>query len=323
LTSGYNNVNAPSKTGDGVGYLYVLNAFTGKVIYKISTNAGSAGTPSGLAQINNYVDNAVVNNTTLKVYGGDVLGNIWRFDVNDTIAPSGREATKIGVAETAGHVVQPITTRPELAELNGKPMVFVGTGRLLGATDVGDATGQSVYGIVDPSIGDPVYADLRASLKPLALTQVGSGTAATRTIACTGTTAQCGSTTGWVVDLPASGERVNIDMKLVLGTLVFASNVPDNSACTTGGYSWLNYLDFATGTAVIGGTSGSVGVFRDGSLAVGLGVWRLPTGGGSGTDPGKFVGTVSGSDGSTTTTPVPVKSPVPDGKRISWREIAQ
>ena len=37
-------------------------------------------TPSGLAQINNYVDNVDIDNTTLRAYGGDVLGNIWRFD---------------------------------------------------------------------------------------------------------------------------------------------------------------------------------------------------------------------------------------------------
>ena len=41
---------------------------------------GDAATPSGLAQINNYVDNVDIDNTTLRAYGGDVLGNIWRFD---------------------------------------------------------------------------------------------------------------------------------------------------------------------------------------------------------------------------------------------------
>src|SRR5471030_2730036 len=130
FTSGYNNVNAPPKAGDGGGYLYVLNAFTGQILYKIATGAGDSTTPSGLAQINNFVDFAAVNNTTRQVYGGDLLGNVWRFDVNDSIAPGGREATLLGVATDGGGAPQPITTRPELAELNAKPMVFVGTGRL-------------------------------------------------------------------------------------------------------------------------------------------------------------------------------------------------
>ena len=118
FTSGYNNVNTPPQGGDGVGYLYVLNAFTGQIIYRISTGAGNGTTPSGLAQINNFVDLTDINNTTRQVYGGDLLGNIWRFDVNDSIAPAGREAALIGVATDASNAPQPITTRPELAELD-------------------------------------------------------------------------------------------------------------------------------------------------------------------------------------------------------------
>jgi Tfp pilus tip-associated adhesin PilY1 len=62
--------------------------------------------------------------------------------------------------------------------------------------------------------------------------------------------AACAGTNGWVFDLPDSGERVNIDPKLQLGTLTFASNVPSNSACSIGGHSWLNFVDFRTGLAV-------------------------------------------------------------------------
>ena len=61
------------------------------------------------------------------------------------------------------------------------------------------------------------------SLKP--------GTTTQRVVACTGTTTQCGSTSGWVVDLPDTGERVNVDLKLQLGTLVVASNVPSEAGC--------------------------------------------------------------------------------------------
>ena len=214
FTSGYNNVNSPSIAGDGGGYLYVVNAFTGQIIYKISTGAGDATTPSGLAQINNFVDKAEINNLTVRVYGTDLLGNIWRFDVNDTIAPNGREATLIGTAKDSGGTPQPITTKPELAEFNGKPMIFTATGRLLGASDIADLQVQSIYGIVDPMTGSPAFANLRAAMVPLALTQVGSGVGATRTIQCTGNAAACGATNGWIVDLPDPGERVNVELKL-------------------------------------------------------------------------------------------------------------
>ena len=178
FTSGYNNLNAASNGADGGGFLYVLNAVTGAIIYKIPTeeiagvNVGTGATPSGLAQINNYVDNVLVDNTTLRAYGGDLLGNIWRFDFLP--APL---ATLIGKAKDPGGVAQPITVRPELAELNGKPFVMVGTGRLLGASDVVDPQIHSVYGLSDSLTGPgPIFPDpIRSLLRPMKIQQAGIG----------------------------------------------------------------------------------------------------------------------------------------------------
>jgi type IV pilus assembly protein PilY1 len=315
VTSGYNNVNSAAKAGDGEGYLYVLNAFTGKIIHKISTNTGDATTPSGLSHIINFVDNTVINNTTLRVYGVDVLGNIWRFDVNDILLPAGLEATLVGTAKDSGGTPQPITTRPELAEVNGNTMVFVATGRLLGSSDLTDTSVQSIYGLVDPLTATTAYSDLRGSLKPMAMTQVGTGASATRTIACTGSSAQCGGTSGWVVDLPDSGERVNVDIKLQLGTLIVGSNVPQSSACNIGGYSWLNYLNYSTGQAVANSPGNAVAQRLSSSLVVGLNIVRLPS--------GKTVVISTTSDAAQTTIGAPFDIPSPTGKRISWREITQ
>ena len=318
VTSGYNNVNAPSIGGDGVGYLYVLDAFTGRIRYKISTGVGDASTPAGLAQINNFIGNGAVSNTTTQVYGGDLLGNIWRFDVNDSIAPSGREATLVGVATDSGGTPQPITTKPELAEYNAKPMVFVGTGKLLGATDITDVQPQTIYGIVDPLTASTAYANLRQSLVPLGMTQTGSGSTAVRTVACTGSNAECGSTNGWLVDLPDPGERVNVDLKLSLGTLVVPSNVPQSSACTTGGYSWLNYLSYATGQAITSTGSSTVSQYATPAgqaLTVGVTVVQLPD--------GTLRAILVTSDAAIRSLPVPYDTPPPKGKRISWREVVR
>ena len=331
VTSGYNNVRGAGLPGDGRGYLYLLDAITGQILHKIDTGAGNATTPSNLGQLNSYVDDGSVNNSALRIYGGDMLGNVWRFDVNDTEAPGGREATLVGQALDAGGNPQPITTRPELAELNGRPMVFVATGRLLGTTDVSNTQSQSIYGIVDLMTGSPVYANLRTALKPMVMTQTGSGSTAARTVACSTATAdaaRCLSDNGWVVDLPDTGERVNIDMQLVLNTLVAGSNVPTASACSTGGYSWLNYLDFATGTSNgsfgngSGGQVNHVSEYATNSLIVGLGVIRLPN--------GQFQTQLrtSGTEGTPPVTGVIgvglyPPTPAPRGKRISWREIAQ
>ena len=328
VTSGYNNVNAPPQAGDGVGYLYVLNASTGKIMYKMPTAVGDATTPSGLAQINNFVDQSEINNLTLRVYGTDVLGNIWRFDVNDTILPAGREATLVGTATDGSGTPQPITIRPELSTLNGDGMIFVATGRFLGATDVGDTQSQAVYGIVDRMNATPQYVNLRGSLVPLTMTQQGSGAGTYRTVACTGSVAQCAGANGWFVKLPDLGERVNVEMKLRSGTLVVGSNVPQISACVSGGYSWLNYFNYKDGSAIPGGTAGGSGLKAQFSvsqqfsnfLIVGITIVKLPGAGLGGAPP--FTVYVTGSD----STVPPIDGAVDPGsdatKRVSWREIA-
>ena len=304
VTSGINN-------DDGIGYLYVLNAITGAVIYQISTNTGSAGTPSGLTKINNWVDNSLVDNTTQRVYGVDLLGNLWRFDVNDSIAPGGREATLVATAKDASGTAQPISTRPELALVGNNPFVFFATGRLIGSSDISDTHVQSIYGVQD-TLGSTPYANLRTTLKQMTMTAQGSGLTATRTINCT---VQCTSTSGWFVDLPDGGERVNVDLKLQLGTLVVASNVPQNTACTIGGYSWLNFLNYSTGGSVSTSTGQIVSQKLSDSLAVGMNIVRLPD--------GRTVVITTTSDAANKTVDAPFDTPGPAGKRMSWREIVQ
>ncbi len=349
VTSGYNNVNGA--TGDGEGFLYVLNAMTGKIISKTSTGNGDATTPSGLAQVNNFVDNAFLDNTTKYVYGGDNNGNVWRFVINEvaddllTVADESiaAHAVLLGVAKDSANRVQPITTRPELGEIAGKPWVFVGTGRLLGTPDLTDVYTQSVYGFKDDvTVGQSstatLYSDLRGALRPLLISPATAANAnpavgASRTVSCTGSTTECARPSGWVVDLPDSGERVNIDLNLELGTLFFASNVPRNTACNIGGYSWLNYLNYRTGLAVQARTCDSngancvtntnVSTYLGESLAVGMSTMRLPPDASNPGGQGKTVVVVMGSSGTPTSLTPPVEVPPPVGKRVSWREVVQ
>jgi type IV pilus assembly protein PilY1 len=322
VTSGYNNVVAPAAAGDGVGYLYVLEAKSGKILYKISTGAGDATTPSGLAKISAWVDDTLTDNTTQRVYGVDLLGNIWRFDVDDIIAPAGREATLLATVKDAANVAQPITVKPEITSVGSppSPFVYIGTGRFLGTTDlpafppVTQQT-QSIYAIRDPlSSPGPVYANLRTALKTQLITDVGTGSTGTRTVSCPSATGNCTSTDGWYADLPDNGERVNISMVLQLGTLVVASNIPENSACTVGGSSFVNFFDFATGGAVSTSLGGSVAKKIPDALIVGLSVVRLAN---------KVFIIANPSQGAPRTIEIPISSAPPGGKRVSWREIVQ
>ena len=316
VTSGYNNVNSPSAPGDGIGYLYVLEAMTGKILYKIGTGVGSSVDPSGLNHISGWVESSLRNNTTERVYGVDLKGNIWRFDVNDILNAAGREATRLATMVDGSGVGQPITTRPELALVQNEAFVYVGTGRYLGVTDLSDTQQQTVWAVRDTLSATPL-SNLRNSLRKMTITNHGSGTDAFRTNGCT---AQCGSADGWYSDLPDSGERVNIDMKLQLGTLVVASNVPETNACNIGGYAWLNYFNSATGAAVNNSADSAVGRRLVGtggqeSLAVGLNIVRLPS--------GKIVVIATTSAAQQLTVEAPFDVAPPTGKRVSWRELVQ
>ena len=83
-----------------------------------------------------------------------------------------------------------------------------------------------------------------------------------------------------MLDLPEAGERVNVEMKLSLGGLVFTSNVPEAIPCSVGGHSWFNQIDFRTGAAIPGVASSQ---FLADSLNVGFNVLELasPTPGGN------------------------------------------
>jgi type IV pilus assembly protein PilY1 len=316
VTSGYNNVSP----GDGKGYLYVLDVMTGEILYKIGTGVGDTTTPSGLSKIRNWVSgNAAQNNTTARVYGVDLLGNVWRFDVNDSVdassnpimPPAGREALLLATVKDATGTPQPLTTRPELAEVGSPPVpfVYVATGLYLGATDVSNT--QSIYAIRDPlTTASPEYTDLRTDLKKLDMSVVGTD----RFVTCDTSSGNCDSTKGWFVDLIDKGERVNVDMKLQLGTLVVASNVPGATACDPGGYSYKNYFDYSTGLSPAGATQ-PVGSKLSNALAVGINVIRLPD--------GRIVVIGMDSSGTPQTFDAPIASGAPSGKRITWREITQ
>ena len=318
VTSGYNNANGAA-TGDGQGFLYVLNAVTGKIIKKIGTGAGSAANPSGLGKINTWVDNASVNNTAVRVYGVDLLGSLWRFDVNGAAA-LGSSATRIATFEEPAGTPQSITTKPVLAEINAEPYVYVSTGRYLGTTDLANTAKQSIYAIKD-TLTSTAYATPRTSLRKntIGLTTGtvtnSDGTTSTQQIRTSTCTTNCSSTSGWYVDLPDSGERVNVDMKLQLGTLVVTSNVPQNNACNIGGYSYINFFNYSDGLAVPTAAGGMVGYKLSDSLAVGINIVRLPS--------GQTVAITTTSDAKQTTVNVPTAGDALSGRRVSWRELGE
>ncbi len=248
LTSGHNNVSP----GSGQGYLYALDPDTGTIISKISTGIGDTTTPSGLAKIDGW-NNDPAGNQVGYVYGGDLLGNVWRFDVNDSTTPASIGTGKVIkfaelYADIAGNSPQPITTTPILASINNMRVIYIGTGKFLEQSDLTTTQVQTEYAIMDDDSNTTVVNPRSLTTLFTKRELVNSLTSATRTgstTACIGFPGR-----GWYVDFPDPKERQNVDGNLVQGTLLIPTTVPSSSVCSPGGYSWLNYLDFKSGCPI-------------------------------------------------------------------------
>lgn len=109
---------------------------------------------------------------------------------------------------------------------------------------------------------------------------------------------------------------MHIDGKLVQGVLLVATTVPSNTACSPGGYGWLNFFDYETGGSI--NTTTSLVSTKYSAPIVGINVFYIS---------GKpIVGVVTSSNPTPKLEPdVEFKASAPTftGKRVTWRELVQ
>jgi type IV pilus assembly protein PilY1 len=323
LTSGLNN----NATGTGHGYFYVLDVITGQVLDKVDTGVGSATTPSGLMKMSAFYDSAATDATMRFIYAGDQLGNVWRLDLGTSGGACEAPVTS-GTAPCVAHIatlkdangfVQPITTRPALTHISGSRVIYIGTGRYLGNGDLSDtssSTGtawqQTFYGFKDKNVDYGSSLRTGANLVTQTLTLIN-----TTDRGITSNPVDWNIKDGWLVDFdpaadPSPGERVNIDPRLVLGTLKVATNTPSGGgACSVGGTSRLYDFDFRTGSSVVG-SGGVVGRSLGGTIAVGMAIVQLPS--------GAIKDIVTGADTTKTTVDVQIGAGGSGVRRFSYRE---
>src|SRR2546422_887781 len=152
--------------------------------------------------------------------------------------------------------------------------MYVGTGRYLGnadLTDPGAASGiawqQTMYGFKDKDIDYGTNLRTGATLVTQTLTKI---SITDRGISSN--PVNWNTQDGWLVDFnppvdPTPGERVNIDPRLVLGTVKVITNTPSTGgACAVGGSSRAYDFDFRTGSAIATAIGGVVGVSRGRTL---------------------------------------------------------
>ena len=313
FASGYNNGTSSDPdeaAGDGKGRLFVLDALTGEsVVGPIVTTAGTKDDPSGLAKINVWVEKDR-DNTMLRAYGGDLLGNLWRFDIDNKVQPYQQALRLAELRDPSTGQAQSVTTKPALAEIkfNGVPyaMVYVGTGRYLGLSDVqGEPQVQSFYAIKDP-LTNSGHGDVRSG----AIVQHTMANTPARPIT-SGGEVDLASKIGWFLDLPGSGERIDVNPVIALDTIFVAGNIPELYTCKVGGSSFVYQFDLKTGS------KGSAS-YEDQALVQGLSVVQIA----SGDKKGSLSINARFSDTRNKTVEQPYNGPTRQLKRSAWRGLA-
>jgi len=319
ISSGYNNVSP----GNGHGVLFIVNAVTGVIMNRIDTGVGTSANPAGLAQLNVWVDN-LLDNTAERAYGGDLLGNVWRFDIsamaNDAPASQISKQAVLLASLTRNGLAQPITTRPELSlvRVGGQdlPLISVGTGRYLGTSDVGDKSVQSIYTFRDFLDGTGL-GDVRQRPAMVRKQWVASDNARLRAVS--GERIDWLTNDGWYLDLDAqanSGERVILVPEQQLGMLSVISSVPDSNACRPRAESWSYALNYITGSHLpMAGTAWVGRQISNASMIAGARLLRIGR---------QVVSVLTDESGIVSTVAQPaVTGNSPGVRRVAWRELDQ
>ena len=322
VASGYEN--GTESGGDGRGWLFVLDPRDGRVIKSIPTvatvtstgdgatsDANRRANPRGLAHIAAYAGSPQEDATIDYVYGGDLYGNVWRFDLSGA-SMSDWTVTRLTTLFNTASQPQPITSEPELGTVRNHRVVYVGTGRYFGDKDIPGASGafpsatgtQSMYALKDNQTATPLVT-ARSNMVQQVIAKSGSNATVT------GSAVDFDSKDGWYIDFPDTGERVITNPTLVSGLLTFTSNIPDGSdPCIPGGRSWVWGVDYRTGLPIPGATY--AGQFLGDALASrvvavrtgqGIRLYTRDTAGGLSVKPGDQFNPTVGT------------------KRKAWREI--
>jgi type IV pilus assembly protein PilY1 len=264
VASGYANGSAGTG-GDGRGYVWVLDPSDGHVVATLQTGVGSSADPSGLAHLARLA-NSAPDALVRFVYGGDLKGNVWRFDLDSL------SVAKIATVTDATGAYQPITAPPEVGPVSGSSTrfyVYVGTGRYLadedipgsGSPNIWAAQTQSMYGLVDDTtVSSPALPNIRGSNGSTCPGTGGNGDLVCQSMSYSSTSGHYVATThavnlsarrGWYLDLPVTNGRVTGKPGLTTGgTLVFVADIPSNVTCDPGGSSWFFQVAGSTGGAI-------------------------------------------------------------------------
>lgn len=240
-----------STSGDAGIYIMTVDPTTGsKTFYYLST--GEAGKSDGIA----FATSADLDgdHITDYVYAGDLLGNVWRFDLTSS-NPSNWKLTPGPVfTDPSGNPISTKITVSRTPQTQGMPRVMLnfGTGRKIPITTTSPAQYASgthhIYGIWDSNmaswnaLGSTQYDSLTspptsiplADLQQQTLTY-NSTTGAlddTSNTVCWADLTTCSSTPqyGWYIALPGTSEQVIYSPIVFEDAFIVNTTVPPNDS---------------------------------------------------------------------------------------------
>ncbi len=257
-----NESSPPAGNSNGLGNIVVLDRFT----------AAADGTLT-LPGRDGFADT---------VYAADQKGAVWKFDLRSPTPTGPTIPLFTSLRYTSG--AENNTRQPILGGLtaaagrNGGVMLFFGTGSFSFDGDPVDTTQQSLYGILDTSVGQPAAPITRTDLLAQTITSTLDG------VRRTSSNVPGAGNVGWYIDLPER-ERFVAYPRVESGVVFMPTYAPVNAnQCSVAGANWLYGLNTLTGAA--GLSNVSFGSPQGDSPGAGTGAIALDT---QGTAPVKDV----------------------------------
>lgn len=272
---------------EGQAALYIVNIKDGSLIKKFETKIGISHAssisphPTGAASLPNGLSTPAVvdvNNDHIAdyVYAGDLYGNLWKFDINDTdpanwkIANNKPLFTACETSPCTDSNHQPITVRPQVGLHPTQPgyLIYFGTGKYFEEQDntQSNQKTQSFYAVWDK--GDNWSAFDKSDLLQQKILKEVTQSFDTNNDGTNDTTYDLRVTSqevvdwstqnGWYMDLvnykmdkyndtPTNtnnyGERTISNPILRNNKIIFTTLIPPDNNCAFGGDGWLMELD--------------------------------------------------------------------------------
>lgn len=246
-----------SATGDAGIFVMVVSSGGTESFYYIGT--GVTGTAAGVQGVNGIASPSPADldgdHVTDYVYAGDLLGNVWRFDLTSSDPTQWTVGSTPVFTEPSGH---PITTKVLVVSTNassGPPRIMLtfGTGRKIPLTNTTPQTYASgthaLYGIWDWNVtfwnskSMTQYAGLASIPSAISLstlqqqtltlnTTSGALDASSNTVCWANTTPTCTTSPqyGWYMTLPGASEQVVFNPLVYLNALIVNTTIPANNS---------------------------------------------------------------------------------------------